>query len=576
MTNRSRGHRLLLCALALLGGSLVGTQVLAWQARYAPALGPPLLRLGPFPGGPLVLRQAHALYLPSAGWVWAWRWGRQHPTPFRSAALAAVGTMAVLVWPLRRTAAPGPPPRTGHGTARWATRQDVKAAGLSAPTGIVLGQYRGQVLRYAGHENVLVVGPQRQGKGVGLIVPTLLELPGSVMVTDLRGETWQATAGWRAGFSRTLALQITSPQTARFNPLLEVRLRTPREVADVQTIADILVDPEGAREQRDHWEKTAHALLVAAILHVLYTDAAPSLAAVATLLSHPERTIDETLHLMLTTSHLPAGPHPVIAELTREVLNKSGNEASGVLSTVLTFLALYRDPQIAANTTASDFRLAELLDPQQPVSLYLILPPADDVRVRPFIRLFLNQALRRLTETWDGETRNLTLLLDELPALGRIDFIYKNLAYLGGYGIRAFLAVQNLPQLSQAYGDANLFIEQCKVRVYFAAQGTTTGRDMAAQTGTTTVVTEQRSRRQAGFAAFDGARTVAEQQHARSLLTPGEAMQIPADTAVILVAGHPPLWAQKVRYYRHRRWQARVLPPPPPVGPSPSAQEGGV
>jgi type IV secretion system protein VirD4 len=431
-------------------------------------------------------------------------------------------------------------------------------------------------LRYQGHENVLVVGPQRQGKGVGLIVPTLLEIPGSVIVTDLRGETWQVTAGWRAGFSRTLALQITSPQTARFNPLLEVRVRTPQEVADVQTIADILVDPEGSRERRDHWEKTAHALLVAGILHVLYTEATPSLPAVATLLSHPARTIDETLHLMLTTPHTPAGPHPVIAELTREVLNKSANEASGVLSTVLTFLALYRDPQIAANTTVSDFRLAELLDPQHPVSLYLILPPSDDVRVRPFIRLFLNQALRRLTEVWQGETRNMALLLDELPALGRIDFLHKNLAYLGGYGIRAFLAVQNLPQLAAAYGDANLFVEQCKVRVYFAVQGPTTGRDISFQTGTTTVVTEQRSRRREWFSTLDGASTIADQQHARPLLTPGEAMQIPADTAVILVAGHPPLWAQKVRYYRHRHWQERVVTPPPPVGPRHPSQEGKV
>jgi type IV secretion system protein VirD4 len=30
----------------------------------------------------------------------------------------------------------------------------------------------------------------------------------------------------------------------------------------------MLVDPEGAKERRDHWEKTAHTLLCGAILHV--------------------------------------------------------------------------------------------------------------------------------------------------------------------------------------------------------------------------------------------------------------------------------------------------------------------
>src|SRR5262249_15136598 len=151
----------------------------------------------------------------------------------------------------------------------------------------------------------------------------------------------------------------TSRHTARFNPLLEIR-QGDNEVRDAQNIADILVDPEGAHDHRDHWEKASHALLVAAILHVLYAERDKTLAGLAMLLSDPARSFDATLDVMLRTRHLGDRVHPVVASGVREVLDKSPNERSGVKSTAMDFLELYRDPLVAHATSASDFRLADL------------------------------------------------------------------------------------------------------------------------------------------------------------------------------------------------------------------------
>ncbi len=118
----------------------------------------------------------------------------------------------------------------------------------------------------------MAFAPTRSGKGVGLVVPTLLTWPSSAVIHDIKGENWQLTAGWRSRFSHCLLFNPTDARSAAYNPLLEVR-RGPHEVRDVQNIADILVDPEGALERRNHWEKTSHALLVGAILHVLYAEA---------------------------------------------------------------------------------------------------------------------------------------------------------------------------------------------------------------------------------------------------------------------------------------------------------------
>jgi type IV secretion system protein VirD4 len=201
--------------------------------------------------------------------------------------------------------------------------------------------------------------------------------------------------------------------------LLEVR-RGDAEVRDVQNIADILVDPEGALERRNHWEKTSHALLVGTILHVLYAETDKTLAGVANLLSDPRRPIEATLRVMMTTRHLGDRPHPVVASAARELLNKSENERSGVLSTAMSFLGLYRDPVVAKITARRDWRIGDLTENRQPTTLYLVVPPSDISRTKPLVRLILNQIGRRLTEKrHDGARRHRVLLmLDEFPRSG--------------------------------------------------------------------------------------------------------------------------------------------------------------
>jgi len=198
--------------------------------------------------------------------------------------------------------------------------------------------------------------------------------------------------------------------------------RGAHEVRDVQNIADILVDPEGALEKRNHWEKTSHALLVGAILHVLYAGEDKTLRGVANFLSDPASPFELTLHRMMTTPHLGDGPHPVVASAAREVLNKSDNERSGVLSTAMSFLGLYRDPTVAEVTSRCDWRIADLIAAEHPVSLYLVVPPSDISRTKPLIRLILNQIGRRLTESLDGSDgiarrHKLLLMLDEFRGL---------------------------------------------------------------------------------------------------------------------------------------------------------------
>jgi len=462
---------------------------------------------------------------------------------------------------------------TTYGSAHWAEREDVDKAGLTAPAGVFLGRAPGRdgaYLRHEGPEHVMAFAPTRSGKGVGLVVPTLLSWPGSAVVHDIKGENWHLTAGWRERFSHCLLFNPTDARSAAYNPLLEVR-RGVHEVRDVQNIADILVDPEGALERRNHWEKTSHALLVGAILHVLYAGEDKTLRGVANFLSDPACPFEVTLHRMMTTPHLTAeqggAPHPVVASAAREVLNKSENERSGVLSTAMSFLGLYRDPTVAEVTSRCDWRIADLIASAHPVSLYLVVPPSDISRTKPLIRLVLNQIGRRLTESLDGsdgiERRHkLLLMLDEFPALGRLDFFESALAFMAGYGLRAFLIAQSLNQIDKAYGPNHAILDNCHVRIAFATNDERTAKRISDALGTATELRAQRNYAGHRLAPWLGHLMVSRQETARPLLTPGEVMQLPPDDAVVMVSGHAPIRARKLRYYQDRNFLVRVLPAP--------------
>jgi len=458
---------------------------------------------------------------------------------------------------------------TTYGSARWASAADARRAGLRGAAGVFLGRFGADFLRHDGPEHVMAFAPTRSGKGVGLVVPTLLGWTGSTIVHDIKGENWQLTAGWRSRFSHCLYFNPTDGRSACYNPLLEVR-RGVHEVRDVQNIADILVDPEGALERRNHWEKTSHSLLVGAILHILYADEDKTLARVASFLSDPDRPFTATLRAMLSTNHLGTEEapkvHPVVASAAREVLNKSENERSGVLSTAMSFLGLYRDPTVAAVTARCDWRIADLVESAAPISLYLVVPPSDISRTKPLIRLVLNQIGRRLTEQLHApgapDRHRLLMMLDEFPALGRLDFFETSLAFLAGYGVRAFLIAQSLNQIEKAYGEHNAILDNCHVRVAFATNDERTAKRISDALGT---ATEQRAMRNyAGhrLAPWLAHVMVSRQETARALLTPGEVMQLPPTEELVLVAGHRPVRAEKLRYFAEPAFAARVLPPP--------------
>ena len=486
-----------------------------------------------------------------------------------------------------------------HGSARWANSAEIQQTGFlasrrrwfrrhitAARDGIYLGMIsrskKSKFLKDCGIGHVLLFAPTRAGKGISTIIPTLTTWPHSTLIHDFKGELWHLTAGARKDMGQ-LVLKFDPTNTVdgvsvKFNPLEEVRLRSVHEAEDVQNIVRMIVDPDG-KGLNDHWLKTGAALLTGAILHVLYVESNKTLRGVAGFLSDPKRTIDETLKVMLTTKHdtnndqgwrdhhaTPTTTHPLIAESVREVMNKSENERSGVLSTAMSFLEIYRNPVVAANTEYSEFRISDLVNNDRPVSLYLVVPIASRDRLRPLIRLMLNQIVRTLTSEpleYDSDGRahspnrhKLLLMLDEFPLLGHMELFDEAAAHMAGYGLRACFVAQDLGQIKKYYGRDEAISSNCDTLVAFTPNKQETAEILSRQLGKTTVRYDYKR----SGNIMNGS---SEPEAARDLMTADEVRRLPTNAVIIITRGDHPILATMIRYFDHPYFKRLALIPPP-------------
>jgi type IV secretion system protein VirD4 len=255
--------------------------------------------------------------------------------------------------------------------------------------------------------------------------------------------------------------------------------------------------------------------------------------------------------------------HPEIALIAEELRRQPAKFQSSVTGTAASYLTLWADRLIAQNTATSDFRLSDLVCADRPMTLYLQPPPSDAPRLRPLVRLMINQACRALMEYLDrdnaGRPKNhrLLLSLDEFPTLGRLDFFTMNLRQMAGYGIKAHLIVQSFNDIIEQYGLSNTILDNCHILSTFAAADTVTCQRISQMVGTVTEYRESYSQPK-GL----GARTISHSEQVRPLLSPGDVRELPGDEQLLFVTGFKPMRVQKVRYFSDPMFGKRVLPPP--------------
>lgn len=444
-----------------------------------------------------------------------------------------------------------------------------------------------ELLLDGGNTHIFAFCPTRSGKGVGMVIPTLLTWPNSVMVNDPKGEAFALTSGFRQTAGQMILKfepSCTDGSGARWNPLDEIRINTPYDVQDAQMIMSMLCDPKGDG-LNDYFDKAAFEFLMGLALHKRYAEKNGSLEGIALFLGDPLWDSDKQMYEhMKSAIHDPEGvmgwrdslgkptqTHPVVANTAQTMLNKEDKDRSGVLSTAKSLLSLYLDPIVAKNTSCSDFLVRDLMTGEKPVSLYYVVGPADMERMVPLTRLFYALFIRRNAADMafaDGRSAKnytfpLLMIIDEMPALKKLPILQEALGYVAGYGIRMFMLAQDITQIEELYGDKQAVDSGAATRIAYAPNKIETAEKLARMTGKTTVTEEKASHSRDNIGIKSGSVSLSTDKIGRDLMMADEFMSLSYYDMVVFVAGQPAIYGRKAFYYENPILLGRAKIPPP-------------
>lgn len=467
-------------------------------------------------------------------------------------------------------AAAWPRPRPLYGAAQFEHRRAIKRAGLLGDDGILLGELHDRYLVLPGQQGVALAARPRGGKGVGVVIPNLLNWSGSSVSVDIKRENWTITAGYRAAQGHDCFLfdpLSESGFTAAWNPLSYVSPIPDRRVNDLQRIGNMLYPEVPGTDP--FWIASARSLFLGIGLYLFETPSLPK--TVGEILRQGMASDDEGFgtHWKRIIQGRNSGRVPLSSACVRalyDVIDLAPVTASSIRKTFTSRLDLWLNPILDRATSHNDFDLRDLR--RRPMSIYVAVNPDDLHRLRPVLSLFFEQAIGLQTRTLPEHDPTLKLqvmmLLDECPALGRIPILSEAISYVPGYNVRVVMVFQSPSQLREVYGPENsrTILKSLGARIVFAPKDFEDAREISEDLGDTTVRVRSRSRPQFGWGLSSPGATISVSEQKRPLLLPQEVKELGDDEEIVFCEGLRPIRARKIRYWCDPRFVTRLFPPP--------------
>lgn len=494
---------------------------------------------------------------------------------FTAMALSGVGLLVFLPGALIAAARPR---RALHGDARFASAGEVARAGLvdsaknpDTPS-ILIGRFKGRHLALPGQLSVMLSAPTRSGKGVGVVIPNLLNWPDSVVVLDIKGENHAITAGYRAAHGQPVYAFSPFDEQARshrWNPLTAVRTSPLHRVGDLLGIGQVFFPNDGSGTSSEaFFNDQARNLFLGLGLLLLETPGLPrTVGEMLRQSSGKGQLLKDHLGSQITKRREQGNPlTDECVDALQRLLSNSENTLSSVVATFHAPLTIFADAVVDAATSADDFRLEDLR--RQRMSIYVRIPPHRLANARPLLNLFFSQLVSLNTQhlpEQDPSLRYQCLLVnDEFTAMGRVGVITYSAAFLAGYNLRLLTVVQAMSQLDAVYGDkeARTFATNHGLQILFAPREQRDADEYSAMLGhfTERVTTRGRSHSFSGHGHSSVSRNESEQR--RSLLLPQEFKELGSERLVVICENCKPILGEKIRYHRDEVFRARLLPAP--------------
>ena len=465
---------------------------------------------------------------------------------------------------------------------------------LLGESGVMLGKIEDRFLIDDSRQHILLTMPTRSGKGVSCIIPTALKTwKESLFVFDVNGENYHLTSGARKEKLNNHILRFApkSKNSCRYNPLTEVRILSENEAEDIRIIAETICKVGEVRGHNALYAQFSSDFIYASIFYVLYRNFLKnpkfvyengrknpiSNATIAEviefigerdeigkhiktneLLEKLKKISKENIVEMFgcdeeTKNYVKGKLYDIYKkDIEQEIINKGNHPRiarqfsknfelpffSSILSQAVYNISIFDIPQIKENMSASDFRMYDLMNMEKPVSLYYVVSPADILELSPITKIFIKQMFDRLTPEIDyanqtGHKWKMLALMDEFPALGKIEELEAGMGYYAGYGIKMLLVLQSIDQLFRIYGEKNGFLSNCAIQVFGQANDKVTANYVSEICGKTEV-------------------KIDKDFYSKKLITAKEIENLSNDKLIIKKEGLKPILANKFIYFKSK------------------------
>lgn len=427
-------------------------------------------------------------------------------------------------------------------------------SGRPAPALLTLGRYQGMVIRLSEQqqtENASVVGPVGAGKTSTLIIPNLLEEPGtrSLLISDVKSEGYRLTAGRISQRHEVWRFAPGNPQVSlSYNPLAAIQ-----SYEDAQEFSRCWVENTG-HSRDDFWPNTAIKMLTATVMHLRAAEPKAPFSRIGDIicgLSFGE------IQLTFANSPSPEAQEEIVPFFEYMAMNEK--LVASVMVDISTRFQLLRP--FAAVTSRHDIDVRAMT--QRPIALYLSIPRRYAARYQPLLACFMMQAFAAWEEIAEQSPtgrlpQGIVCYLDEFANLGFIPHFADYITTARHTGVSMLLAVQSFAQLDEKYGKAvkETILSNCKTHLVLPGAGLEETRYYSERIGDTTVraVTTGQSRSgPAGWGPASYSTNWNTAEARRRLMTPEEIRTLPAQKMLVLGASAAPLIVTTLPYFQNRR-----------------------
>lgn len=462
------------------------------------------------------------------------------------------------------------PERSLHGDARFANSTDLNQANFFKQTdnSIVVGKYNGKLLHYSGQQFAILAAPTRSGKGVGIVIPNLLNYQGSVVVLDIKQENFNLTSGYR---HNVLGQEIflfnpfaEDGRTHRWNPFTYVSKDKNQRVSDLMSIATMLY-PDGDSKDK-FWVAQARNAFLAFSLYlfdsyeynklnisseILHNQAPCTLGKLYRLASGDGTELKEYFTKLSQEPYLSDSCKTAFSGLISQEKETFGS----IMGTFKEPLNPWANPIVDAATATDDFLLTDVR--KKKMTIYIGILPNKLAESKIIINLFFSQLINQNTKELPQDNPDLKyqclLLMDEFTSIGKVDIIASSVSYMAGYNMRLFPIIQSVAQLDAVYGKeySRTIITNHALQIIYTPREQKDANEYSEMLGYTTVRKKNISQGRE--------RSVSESDERRALMLPQELKSMSQNEEIILYEGMAhPAKVNKIRYYQDPLFTSRL------------------